>query len=977
MYFSNRLRVLGVSLAAAVLCAAPAWSQGVQTGTISGIVRSVDQMPLPGVAVTVSSPSLQGARETVSDINGVYDIHGLMPGAYRIAYTMDGFRAAVRENVQVGVGARAGVDVVMTLAVSETVTVTAAAPSPLAHAGTSQTLSKREIDLLPVGRRPFDIAEYAPGVTTNVFNANQVTLAGSFGYDNVFMVNGVDVNDTVNGTSNNLFIEDAIQDTTVLTHGVSAEYGRFSGGVVNVVTKSGGNRVSGSFREGLTNPSWIEETPLEKASKISHSSVLGKTHEGTFGGPVVRDRVWFFTAGRYERTDTPNTFAQNGAAYTRTDTNRRGEAKVTATLVPGQTFQASYINNWAQQANTTAVGAAALLDASTLVTRQLPNRLFAANYNGALTPTLFATVQFSDKQQGFTNNGGTSTVLTDSPFRTMGATAGVPVGLYYNAPYLDATDPEQRNNQQVAGSLTYLAATPRFGSHEVKGGGEYFVSSGIGGNSQSATGYVFVTDYATSGGALVRDAKGEPIPVFAPGVTEIWNFQATRGAQVKIKTTSFYAQDRWVATPRVTVDLGTRFEMVRSHATGNIDSVDTMSIVPRVGASYDLLGDGKTVLYGTYGHYAGKYGQVQFAANTSVGRPSEVDYAYSGPAGQGMDFAPAFDLANYTTPTFASFPTANVQFADGLQSPLTREFTVALGRELADRGHAKATYAWRTSSNFVEDYLDMTTGVVNVPLVGTLTNRVYDNTDAFSREYQAVIGQATYRVFPRVTVDGHYTLQLRNNGSFAGEASNQPGISSLYGNFPEVFGAALDRLMPEGRLDNYQQHKLRVATMYEQPLGRFGSVDVAPVWRVNSGGVYSLSASVKVPATQLARNPGYPTTDISAATRETVFFGDRGEYDFKGYGVMDLAATYNINVWKSARPWFKLEVYNLFNNQKLIAWDKTVTADATSALDANGIPTGYVKGAKFGTATNGNQFPQPYLGQNGGRAVKVAFGARF
>ena len=65
------------------------------------------------------------------------------------------------------------------------------------------------------------------------------------------------------------------------------------------------------------------------------------------------------------------------------------------------------------------------------------------------------------------------------------------------------------------------------------------------------------------------------------------------------------------------------------------------------------------------------------------------------------------------------------------------------------------------------------------------------------------------------------------------------------------------------------------------------------------------------------------------------------------------------------------------NNQKQIAWDRTVTVDRTSPLDANGIPTGYIKGPRFGTATNDNQFPQPYVGQNGGRTVRISFGARF
>ncbi|MEO8070580.1 MAG: hypothetical protein ABI652_04205, partial [Acidobacteriota bacterium] len=804
-----------------------------------------------------------------------------------------------------------------------------------------------------------------------------LTIAGSFGYDNVFMVNGVDVNDNIFGTSNNLFIEDAIKETSVLTNGISAEYGRFSGGVINVVTKSGGNDFSGSFREGLSNPKWVGETPLEKAGTVRHVDVLSKTHEGTFGGAVVRDRLWFFTAGRYETANLPNTFAQNGPSYTRTDTNKRGEIKVTGTLAQGQRLEASFINNATRQANASAVGVAALLDAGTLTTRELPNRLFATNYTGSVSSNLFATVQYSQKQQGFRHNGGTSSDLTKSPFQTLGASAEVPGGLFYNAPYLDATDPEQRNNRQVTGTLTYLLATPRLGSHQLKSGAEYFVSTGIGGNSQSSTGSVFVADYVTSGGSPVRDANGQPIPVFTPGATQVWNFLATRGAEVNIKTTSLFVHDRWVATSRLTLDLGARLETVRSRATGDINAVNSTSIMPRLAAAFDLQGNGATVLFGTYGHYSGKYSQVQFGVNTNVGRPSEVDYVYSGPAGQGLHFAPGFDLANYTTVSFANFPTANVRVADGITSPLTREFTGGLGRELGSNGDVKATYVWRSASDFVEDFIDMTTGVTNAPLVGALSNRVYDNNSNLFRDYQALVLQSNYRAKSRLAISAHYTLQLRNNGNFAGEAANQPGISSVYGNFPEIFGPALDRLLPEGRLDSYQQHKLRVGTIYSQRLGHFGSVDLAPLWRVNSGGVYSLSTAIRVPAQQLARNPGYPVNDINPAVRETAFFGDRGENSFKGYGVMDFASTYNATAWKAVQPWFKVEVYNLLNNQKQIAWDRTISVNAASSLDSNGIPTGYIKGPRFGQATSGAHFPQPYAGQNGGRTVRMALGVRF
>ena len=961
-----------------VAFASAALSQGVQTGTISGTLRSTDGESLPGVTVTASSPELQGERQALSDANGVYSLRGLPAGTYRIDFSLSGFQTAGRRDIQVRSGGLLDVDVTLTVAgITERMTVTAAAPSPAAVAGASATFTKAQVDSLPVGRRPFDVAELAPGLTANVFNAAQLTLGGSFGFDNVFMVNGVDVNDNVQGSWNNLFIEEAVQETTVLTHGISAAYGRFSGGVVNVVTRSGGNAFSGSFREGLSNPSWIEETPLQKAAAQENPSVLSKAHEGTLGGPILRDRVWFFTAGRRETANIPNTFAQNGGAYTRTDTNRRGEAKVTATVAPGQTVQASFIDNATTQANMSAIAAPSLLDARTLVTRQLPNRLFAASYSGAVTSRVFGTMQYSEKKQSFSGNGGSSTDIVNSPFRTIGATTGVPAGLIYNGPYLDANDPEQRNNRQLTGSAAYLLTTRHAGSHEIKGGAEYFVSTGIGGNSQSPTGYVFVTDYLAQGGVIVRDANGSPIPRFIPGVTEVWNFIATRGARVDITTTSAYAQDRWVATPRLTLDLGARFEAVRTEATGGINAVNAWSIVPRLAAAYAVEESGRTVVYATYGHYSGKYGQVQFAVNTNVGRPSEVDYLYSGPAGEGTGFAPGFDLGNYTTPTFANFPTSNVRVSDDIHSPLTREFTLGLGRELGTRGHAKVTYAWRRASDFVEDFVDLSNGATEVPLIGTLTNRVYDNTGDLRRDYQAAILESGYRVRSGLTVNGHYTLQLRNHGNFAGEAANQPGIPSVYGNLPEVFGPALDRLMPEGRLDNFQRHKLRVYGTFAHALGRFGSVDVTPLWRVNSGQVYSLTVSRPITAAQLARNPGYPVTDLSAATRQTIFFGDRGDGQYKGYGVMDLATSYSLAAWKTVSPWVKLEVYNLFNNQKQIAWDRTVSADPASPLDASGIPTGYLPGPKFEQATAGTHYPQPYAGQNGGRALRVAFGLRF
>ncbi len=141
---------------------------------------------------------------------------------------------------------------------------------------------------------------------------------------------------------------------------------------------------------------------------------------------------------------------------------------------------------------------------------------------------------------------------------------------------------------------------------------------------------------------------------------------------------------------------------------------------------------------------------------------------------------------------------------------------------------------------------------------------------------------------------------------------------------------------------------------------------------MNSGTTYSLiAANVPLSAVELARNPGYPVNDISPSTAQSLYYGDRGQYPFKGFGLLDLAATYGIPVWKSARPWIKVELFNLLNDQKLIKWNTTVTPDPNSPKDANGLPTGYIQGSNFGKATQDNNFPQPLPGTNGGRLFRM------
>ena len=128
-------------------------------------------------------------------------------------------------------------------------------------------------------------------------------------------------------------------------------------------------------------------------------------------------------------------------------------------------------------------------------------------------------------------------------------------------------------------------------------------------------------------------------------------------------------------------------------------------------------------------------------------------------------------------------------------------------------------------------------------------------------------------------------------------------------------------------------------------------------------------------AIQLARNPGYAR--LPGGGTQTLYYGERGSENFEGYGLVDFAATYEIPIWRTVRPWFKFEAYNVFDNNKLINWVTTVTPDPNSPLDSNGLPTGYIKPANFGTPVNNASYPRPLPGIDGGRTLLMAMGLRF
>src|SRR5437763_603781 len=364
-----RFLLLAVAL---LLITGSVFGQGQQTATLQGTVTDASGAPLPGVTVSAKSPALIGGeRTTVTTSAGDYVLRGLTPGDYTITYSLEGMAPTVVKRT-LPLGLTTVSDAKMRVAaVTEAITVTATSPTVLETTTVGANIRNETVNQLPIGRAPTDIAALSPGVTGDRGGrattpvAGQLSINGGMAYDNNFMINGVNFQDNIFGNTNNLFVEDAIQETQVLTSGISSEYGHFTGGVLNVITKSGGNDFTASVRDNLTKPSWLSLTPYEQgfrgkglpngkdangnpiptqAVPAPHIGSISNVYELTVGGPILRDRIWFFLAGRDEKSSTPANLPVTGYGYNVNLVNKRPEGKLSGAITPSHNVQIDYLN---------------------------------------------------------------------------------------------------------------------------------------------------------------------------------------------------------------------------------------------------------------------------------------------------------------------------------------------------------------------------------------------------------------------------------------------------------------------------------------------------------------------------------------------------------------------------------------------------------------------------------------------------------
>jgi len=260
--------------------------------------------------------------------------------------------------------------------------------SLLSERVTNATSVRQELtQTLPTSRTLVAAVLLAPNVHATGPNGTNgadgsIAIGGAMSFDSLYLLNGVQITENLRGQPYTLFIEDAIQETTVSTSGISAEYGRFGGGVVNAITKSGGNMFSGSYRQSFNNDSWRTLTPYEKAlaEPARSAARLDKTvptYEYTAGGPLLRDRLWFFTAGRIQKQQSGRTTTGTNIPYTFTNDEKRYEGKLTYSPTSGHTVRGTFTKIQQQLTNQNF---GTPLDLRTLYNQGQPQDLFSLNY---------------------------------------------------------------------------------------------------------------------------------------------------------------------------------------------------------------------------------------------------------------------------------------------------------------------------------------------------------------------------------------------------------------------------------------------------------------------------------------------------------------------------------------------------------------------------------------------------------------------
>ena len=289
---TRRFVVLALAVLTALCGVTAAWAQG-STGGISGKVVDAQNQAIPGAEVVVTSKYIQGPRGTATNLDGEFVIPYLNPGNdYKLVAESQGYGKVIQSNVTVSLGSTTTLTI--TLAGTTEMTVTAKPPAiMMKDTKVTTNLTQEELETLPVDRSYQSVLYLAPSVTTSGLGGNP-TVSGASGNENIFLLNGLNTTDPVTGTFGTNLNYNFIREMEVGHGGYEAEFGASTGGLFNVLPKSGTNEFHGEVFFYYDS----DKFAAKSASTFFTHTVSSPSHSYDYGfdlgGPIVKDRLWFF-----------------------------------------------------------------------------------------------------------------------------------------------------------------------------------------------------------------------------------------------------------------------------------------------------------------------------------------------------------------------------------------------------------------------------------------------------------------------------------------------------------------------------------------------------------------------------------------------------------------------------------------------------------------------------------------------------------
>ena len=967
---------LGATLVLAI--AASAAAQGNPTGTISGHIVDPDGLPIPGVAVTASSPALQGVRTATTSTNGDYIIPFLPAGDYAVSFELQGFTTVKRTNIAVSMAATRILDISLRVAtLAEAITVTGQSPEIVATGTVASNFKKDALELLPVGRALNDAVLLAPSVAGTGPSGN-IMMAGALSFESQYLINGVVINENLRGQALNLFIEDAIQETKVSTGSISAEYGRFGGGVVNMITKSGGNNVRGSFRTTFNNDAWRSLTPYPTDQTVDK---ITPVYEGTLGGPIRRDRIWFFGAGRFTKPEENRTLAVTGLPYATSTDERRYEGKLTYALNQANNVKVGYTKRTTAVTNNRF---GTIMDLASLYDNSTDQHLYTGNYTSVVTNNLFFEGQYSKKISATMDTGSRYTDLVKgTPISDRQKLIGTD-NPRFNSPTFCAVCGggwlEHRDNWDWFLKATYFLSSKKLGSHNLVAGFDNFKEWRKNDNWQSGSQYNISASSTILDGANIY-------PVFKNDNTTFINWLPIlqRSVGNDIRTYSTYANDTWRHGTHLSFNIGVRFDMNRSKDQSGTSVVRDSQWSPRLGATWDVNGNGRWIVNAGFARYVAGISTALVDAGSAGGRQASYSWFYQGPgvntgSGPYLTAAQALpilwdwffanggnDRATRTTP---NIPGLSTKVRGDVTSPSVIETTAGIARQ-SGRAEWRLDYVHRKAADMYGDFLDLSTGRVTDPNGRPFDLTLVSNTSKARRQYDALIADARVRL-SALQAGGNYTLS-RTWGNFNGENVGSGPIRATFDTFPEYREERWN--YPMGYNPGDQRHKMRAWLNYGIPVPpAIGRVDVGVIQRADSGVAVDVNGSIDPRA--FVTNPGYVTPIQSVA----YYFTPRGSFRWDSVWSTDVAITWGKKLPRlgSSELFFRGVTTNVFNSAAKVRGDIGINTriNNTQFQAFNPFTTTPVQGTHWDFSPTFGQ-PQAFDDYQPPRVFSFSTGLRF